>query len=126
MSDMDELTRFMLDEVKAANDALAAMRDKGCRWWKYSVSHKTFDFVVGEPTGEENVALCLAACRHISGPTDWPTQQLEVSRDVQGTRWFVIQDIAAGFKAEGIHFAWKRNFDLLRNKSIHLGPGIGV
>lgn len=96
--------------VRAANEALATMRDKGARWWSFSVSHTTFDMVIGEPLGEDNVALCLAGCDFLSGPVKWPNQQIEIAMSSRG---IVIQDPSVGFRAEGAHFRWRRNYDLM-------------
>src|SRR5262249_27230237 len=69
------------DHIKAANTALSSMRDKGARWWNYCVSHRTFDMVIGDPMGNDNIALCLPACAHLSGPVKWDNQRIEVVVD---------------------------------------------
>lgn len=121
---MENSDKFTLDReayTKAANDALASMRHKEGRWWRYSASHGTLDLVVGEPIGQDNIALCLAACEHIAGPVCWPKQKLEVVWNSNQPSQFVIQDESVGFKAVGKHFVWRRNFDLLKSGSAHLG-----
>jgi hypothetical protein len=54
--------------VRAANEALTSMRSQGARWWYYSVSHCSFELVVGDPLGKGNLVLLLTACDFISGP----------------------------------------------------------
>src|SRR4051794_39647798 len=67
---------WLPDEVLAANVALRSMRDKGARWWSFSVSHTTFDIVIGDPLGDDNVVLCIPACDYLAGPVHWPNQQI--------------------------------------------------
>ena len=125
MNSFEEIDREQAAYVKAANEALAGMRDKGGRWWEYAVSHQTFELVVGEPLGKDNLVLSLAACDYIAGPVIWPEQRLEViwrcdrarARDV----WeFTLQDESVGFKAVGGVFAWKRDYDLLKEGNLHV------
>jgi hypothetical protein len=100
-----------IEEVRAANQALASMRDKGARWWTFWVSHTTFDMVIGEPLGKDNVALCLPGCAYLAGPVSWPNQQIEIATSPRG---IVIQDPSVGFRAEGgWAFRWRRNYDLM-------------
>ncbi len=99
--------------VQAANAALASMRGKEARWWNFSVSHTTFDMVIGEPTGTDNIVLCLPACKYLTGPVGWLDQQIEVVI-APGSRSIVIQDPSVGFRAEGAGlFLWRRNYDIL-------------
>src|SRR5829696_2731033 len=106
MKTPEEIDREQEAYVRAANEALAGMRDKGGRWWSYSVSHCTFELVVGEPLGEDNLVLSLGACEYISGPVIWPEQSIEVIWRCDRARvdraWeFILQDEAVGFKAVG-------------------------
>lgn len=115
-------------DVEAANDALAAMRDKPGRWWRYSVSHCTFELVVGDPLGKDNLVLCMTACDYVAGPVSWPNQQLVVVWHCDRSRahkvWeFVLQDESVGFRVVAGTFAWRRNFDLVEHHSMYFGPG---
>lgn len=101
---------WLPDEVAAANAALCAMRDKGARWWNYCVSHTTFDMVVGDPLGNDNVVLCLPGCGYLTGPVQWPNQQIEIQFT---ENCVVLQDQSVGFRAEGGPLRWRRNYDLL-------------
>ena len=125
MENAEEYTLHCQADTKAANEALASMRDEGGRWWIYLVSHATFELVVGKPLGDDNVVLSLQGCDHIAGPTEWQEQKLEVIWEPSRPREFVIQDRSVGFKAVGKGFAWKRNFDLLAERSLYLGR-IGI
>ena len=103
--------------IRAANEALSAAREKWAGWWGYSVSHNTFEMIVGRPNEPDNVVLSLSACDYLAGPVDWPGQRIEVVRryDAQRSRpgWeFEIRDVAVGFRAVGRMFRWQRGFDL--------------
>jgi hypothetical protein len=112
--------------VVELNALLASMPECCARWWRYTVSHRTFDIVVGDAQGRENVVLCLAAARHLGGPVEWKNQRLHVGitdppQDADSPRWFVLEDDAAGFRAEGAMLQWKRNHDMLKHGgSLHL------
>ncbi len=118
--------------VRAANEALAAMPEGGGRWWNYSVSHRSFELVVGNPLGKGNIVLLLTACDFISGPVSWPRQQLVVLWDCDRQRphntWeFVLQDESVGFRAVAGTFGWQRDYDLVRYGSISFprrDPGV--
>src|SRR5262245_17076910 len=106
MENYEEIDRKEEAYIKSANEALSRLRDKAGRWWSYSVSHCTFELVVGEPLGKDNLVLSLAACEYISGPVIWSEQQLEVIWDCDRTRkhnvWeFVLQDKSVDFRAVG-------------------------
>lgn len=118
------MTEFYLDReeyIREANEALASMRGKEGRWWRYSASHRTFDLVVGDPTGDDNLALCLVGCDSICGPTRWPAQKLQILCDGAAPSTVVLSDQSVGFKAVARMCQWRRNFDLLRHGSLHLG-----
>jgi hypothetical protein len=112
--------------VRRANEALASLRDQDCRWWLYSVSHCTFELVIGDPHSPDNVVISLAACEHIAGPVAWPNQRLRVvwhnNREANKGWVFVLEDEAVGFKAVGGVFGWQRGYDLLENHSMYFGP----
>ena len=108
--------------VKAANEALASARGQRARWWSFMVSHYTFELVVGDAAGKDNIVLCLAACRNISGPVSWPNQQLKVlwHNDPIERKWdYVLLDDTVGFRAEAGVFGWERNYDLLELGSLY-------
>jgi hypothetical protein len=108
--------------VRAANDALASARGQGVRWWRFMVSHYTFELVVGDAAGKDNVVLCLAACRNIAGPVCWSNQQLVViwHNDPVERNWnYILSDDTVGFRAEAGVFSWKRNYDLLEHGSLY-------
>jgi hypothetical protein len=110
--------------VRDANGALTELRDRGCRWWLYSVSHCTFEVVVGEPQTRENVVISLAACDHIAGPVEWSNQRLRVvfhnNRKAEKPWLFVLEDESVGFKAVGSVFGWCRGYDLLEHGSLYM------
>lgn len=37
---MNQIDAQEAEYVRGANDALAELRDRDCRWWLYSVSHR--------------------------------------------------------------------------------------
>jgi hypothetical protein len=107
------------ESVQAANDLLSSMRNLGARWWYYSVSHRSFVMVVGDPLGKGNLVVFLSACDFISGPVRWPDQQLTVLWDCDRERthkpWeFILKDKSVGFRAVAGTFNWQRDYDLVR------------
>jgi hypothetical protein len=125
MKNYEEIDREEAVYVRAANDALASMRDEGARWWSYIVSHSTFELVVGDPLGKDNLVLCLTACEYISGPVSWSPQKLEViwhcDRSKNSGAWrFVLQDESVGFKVEAFTFAWRKNYNMVQYHSMYL------
>lgn len=124
MKSFEEIEREQTAYVKAANEVLAGMWDKGGRWWEYTVSHRTFELVVGDAQGKDNLVLSLAACDYIAGPVIWPEQYIKVSWCFDKTRplgslEFTLQDSSVGFKAVGGVFAWRKNYDLLNEGNLH-------
>jgi hypothetical protein len=115
------MSSWLSDQVSAANTALGSMPDKGARWWNFSVSHTTFNMVVGDPLGNDNVVMSLC-CGYLAGPVEWPNQRLEVQIAEQHV---VIEDQSVGFRAEGGVFHWRRNFDLLSYHGIWGGRSGG-
>jgi hypothetical protein len=110
--------------VRGANESLDALRDRACRWWLYSVSHCTFEVVVGEPHARDNLVISLAACNRIAGPVAWPNQQLRViwhnDREAEKAWTFVLKDATVGFEAVGGVFGWRRGYDLLERGSLYV------
>ena len=111
-------TRYVIE----ANAILASLRQYGCRWWDYSVSHRTFKLIVGDALARTpNVLVVLSACDHISGPVSWPAQQLRVIFEIdrkQDQAWlFILQDDSVQFKAVAGAFGWRKDFDLLAPSS---------
>jgi hypothetical protein len=89
------------------------MRDKSACRWNYSVSHSTFDLVIGDPQGNENIVLSLAACEYLAGSMNWNEQHIEVifkcDRTKQQRVWeIILQDESAGFKATAGVFEWRK------------------
>lgn len=110
--------------VERANGALVELRDRGGRWWIYSVSHCTFELLVGEPHGPDNLVIWLGDCESIAGPVRWPDQRLRVTwhngRE-SGQGWtYVLEDETVGFKAVGEVFGWQRGYDLLKHGSLSM------
>ena len=111
------------DSVRRANEALEACQHLDARWWGYSVSHCTFDLIIGDPLGrEDNLAICCPSTTNICGPISWRNQQLRVewtcdraSRDVWHYR---LIDENVGFRLETGMFLWRQNFDIHANDSI--------
>ena len=111
------------DSVRRANETLASHPHLGARWWSYSVTHCTFDLIIGDPLGrEDNIAICCPSTLRISGPISWPNQQLRIdwtcdreSRDVWSYK-LVYEDV--GFCLETNMFLWRQNFDIHANGSI--------
>lgn len=111
------------DSVRRANQALGELRHLGARWWNYSVSHNTFDLIIGDPLGrEDNIAICCPATDSIAGPIGWPKQQLEIhwtcDRESQDVWSFRLVDIVAGFELHAGMLLWRRQFDIHANGSI--------
>lgn len=89
------------------------------------MSHCTFELIIGEPLGKDNLVLSLAACEYITGPVIWAEQRLEVIWHCDRTRrnktWeFILCDDFVGFKAIGAVFTWRKDYDLLGKGSLHL------
>ncbi|MCE9566048.1 MAG: hypothetical protein K8U57_28850 [Planctomycetes bacterium] len=120
----DQIDTEQAKYVQGANDALVELQDRGCRWWLYSVSHRTFEVVVGDPHARDNLVITLAACDHIAGPVGWPKQRLRVvwhnDRDADKAWVFVLEDESVGFKAAGGVFGWRRGYDLLEYGSLNM------
>ena len=91
------------EDVEKINKALKSYAHADARWWSYSATHRTFEIVVGDPSGNGNIVLCLAGCDHIAGPVEWKNQKLEAKwiGDAQGKWHFTIADEVAGFRAVG-------------------------
>jgi hypothetical protein len=110
--------------VQAANDALGSLRGKGARWWYYSVGHRSFELVVGDPQGKGNLVLLLAGCDLISGPVNWPDQQLAIrwvcDRERQKAWEFFLEDASVNFRVVGGTFRWQKDYDLVRYGSIYV------
>jgi hypothetical protein len=116
--------------VRAANATLASLRDKRACWSRYWASHSTFEMLIGEPSAEDNIVLSLPACEYVAGPVHWPAQQIEVvwrcDRDNSTRPWeFEVRDEAAGFRAVGLMFLWRRGHDVYAQGGLWFGPGTG-
>jgi hypothetical protein len=103
--------------VADANEALASLRELGGRWWHYTVSHRAFQLVVGDPLARGgNLYICMGACEHIGGPVHWSRQQLHVmledNVERDGGCLYTLTDDRAKFTATGRTFYWKRDYDL--------------
>ena len=114
--------------VRAANEVLAQMRGVGAHWWNYAVSHNTFELVVGDCDGADNVVICLNGCSAVAGPTAWQGQELQVqwhsNREDPNKGWeYILRDDAAQFRVAASVFRWARNFDLRANHSMYFGRG---
>lgn len=121
-----EIDASQARDVAAANEALALLRGLGCRWWSYSLSHRTFELVIGDPVaGGPNLVISLADCDRIGGPVSWADQQLRVTWDNGRERnegWkFTLRDDAADFVAIGGVFRWRRDFDIHKDGSLYFG-----
>lgn len=127
---LGEIDREMQRYVDEANKTLESFSESEARWWNYSVSHRTFEIVVGDPMGNGNIVLCLTDCKNIAGPVRWHNQRLRViweSRPPDEERsWkFTALDDSVGFRTEAGCFAWQRDFEIARSRSTYLGgePG---
>jgi hypothetical protein len=105
----EEIGTYLSESIHAANTVLESMRKKDARWWSFSVSHTTFELVVGDPTGEDNIVLSLG-CKYLMGPVRWPSQKIKI-RIVDNQ--VVFEDECVGFRAEGGNFRWRQNLDIL-------------
>ena len=123
---MNQIDAQEAEYVRGVNDALAELRDRDCRWWLYSVSHRTFEVVISGPLDHDNVVIALAGCDHIAGPVTWPNQQLRVVlhsdrlASVGRMGVYVLEDESVGFKAVGALFRWQRGYDLLEHGSLYM------
>jgi hypothetical protein len=116
--------------VRAANTALASVREKGACWSRYVASHSTFEMLVGEHDAADNVVLCLPACDYVAGPVRWPAQQIEIiwrcDRENARRAWeFEIRDGVAGFRAIGCMFYWCRGLNLFAQGGLWFGRAVG-
>lgn len=125
MSVADKATKTrIVKNLKTANAALASIRPQaGARWWNYSVSHRTFNMVVGEPTGKRNVVLALVGCEHVTGPVDWLRARLRVKCQWTPERphevcKYILEDRSVGFCAVGEFLTWKQDFDVHRHHTL--------
>ncbi|MCE9658370.1 MAG: hypothetical protein K8R60_07405 [Burkholderiales bacterium] len=106
------------NEIAALNAALADIPGASAVWWSYTVSHQTFELVVGEPNGHRNVVIALSACDEVSGPTRWSEQNLQVRFTLSSEAWlFEVVDRSASFVARSRMLAWRKDFDVLENHS---------
>lgn len=113
----ESFDREMSQYVADANGLLMAMQEMGCRWWSYSVSHRTLELVIGDPLSRGgNLVLCLTCCKTIGGPVDWLNQRLHVTRndDREDGREYTIADESVGFEAIGGVFLWCRDYKLCK------------
>jgi hypothetical protein len=100
-------------DIDALNAALATAPALGASWWSYTVSHSTFELLVGDPAGTDNLVIALAACEYLAGPISWPIQHLVVSFRALPERWeFEVNDRAAGFRSLSSLLTWRRKYDL--------------
>jgi hypothetical protein len=107
------------NEITALNAALADISGASAAWWSYTVSHQTFQLVVGEPNGHCNVVIALSACDEVSGPTRWSEQELEVRFTPSSEAWlFEVVDRSASFVARSKMLVWRKDFDVLENHSL--------
>jgi hypothetical protein len=113
---------LVADKLRELETDLRATRDKGARWWDFSVSHTTFNLVIGDPLGDENLVLCLPGCRYLAGPVQWPNQQIEVGF-VDNS--IVIEDRTVGFRAQGGLLQWRKNYDIWSFHGIWNARGSG-
>jgi hypothetical protein len=125
----DAMAALLTDNLDKLNYDLRTMRDKGARWWNFSVSHTTFNIVIGDPLGKDNIVLCLPGCGYLSGPVEWPNQQIEVKNVGDST---IIEDRTVGFRAQGGRLQWRKNYDIWSFQGIWNArgsgpePGIGI
>jgi hypothetical protein len=113
------------DYVAEANEALASMRSSGARWWHYLVSHCTFELIIGDPSGKDNLVLSLSACERLAGPIEWPNQQIHVNLEFEpdhlgGNRKYTLQDDSEAFSAVARVFRWARNYDIFAYSGLYI------
>ena len=118
-----EVDAEQADYVSSANEALESLRNLGARWWYYMVSHYTLEILIGEATGKNNLVIALSACEWITGPVEWPNQNLRVlwhNNRSSGGGWdFIVQDLDVGFEVRAGTFMWARDYDLYNNQSLY-------
>ena len=118
-----EIDQREADSVRRLNELLVNLRGLSVRWWGYSVSHHTFDMVVGDPLGRaDNVVLCFPGLVMLSGPIAWQNQQLCIrwtcDRESKRVWWYQLVDDTVGFSLEADGLRWRKNFDIHTNMSI--------
>lgn len=106
---------FWGEYVRKANEMLGLVQGERARWWTYSVSMRTFEIVVGNPTAKGgNILLRTLYTDLIAGPTSWTMQGLEVAFHGMKEKFcFELRDEAAGFRAIAESFRWELDVDLL-------------
>ena len=110
-----ELWAKLAEDVRAANAALAAMRETHAQWWGYSVSHRNFEMVVNGDRGDNNIVLWLSMCNHIAGPVSWSDQQLAVTLESDcpnGWPIYTLRDDSVQFHAVGRLLRWRQGYDI--------------
>jgi hypothetical protein len=110
------------ERVDALNARLAATGPLGARWWSFTVSHKTFELVIGAPDSPNNLVIILGSCISISGPVDWADHRLHISFEVSlidgaKAHVFELRDDTVGFKARSNMFTFRQGWDLLETGS---------
>jgi hypothetical protein len=82
------------------------------------VSHRTFELLVGDAGGAENLVMNFEACDLIAGPVEWQPQRLELiwrcDRRREHRVWeYTLKDDSVEFHVEALVFAFGRNVDLI-------------
>ena len=125
---MEHDSHIHSDRINEANVLLTAAGALGARWWHYTASLNSFELVVGEPSGANNLVLVLASCMSLAGPTSWNTQRLRVraepsSANDSGTTIFELRDDSVGFVARSNIFTFKQGWNLLEAGSVMFPHG---
>ena len=125
---MEHETSEMARLVAEANSLLSTAGELSARWWQYTASLSTFELVVGEPSGRNNLVLVLPSCTFVSGPVAWSPQRLSVRIEQPQTAEshalvFELRDDAASFVARSNMFTFKQGWNLLELGSVMFPHG---
>jgi hypothetical protein len=108
------VAEFWSEYVREANEMLSLVRGESACWWIYSVSMRTFEVVIGDPSARGgNILLQTLGTDSITGPTRWTMQDLEVVYHGPKTELcYELRDEAVGLRVIASSFRWELDIDL--------------
>jgi hypothetical protein len=126
--DRPDIDSQLQEDITVVNELLRTKKGTRCRWWLYSVTHRTFELVVGDPAAGDNIVLSLSACSQITGPVQWNLEALEVLRQrisehAPPETHYTLQDPGVGFAVHARTLTWISGYNLLDSKSLAFARG---